>query len=190
MRASLRMLLLGSLLAAAAPAWGQAQFDACALLARAEIQAVQGEAVTAVKSSRPPRAGAAVFQCFFTVAPFEKSVSLEVTRQLSPAAAASGPRQSWNRLFHPQKNSGAGRALQPKATAEKNKKNGGPPRRVRGVGDEAFWVGDQVIGVLYVLTGDAYFRISVGGWADEKLRRQKTVALARKIAKRLSFPAS
>lgn len=190
MRASLRMLLFGTLLAAAIPAWGQEQFDACALLTRAEIQAVQGDAVTEVKNSHPPRAGAAVSQCFYTVAPFEKSVSLEVTQQLSRSPSAGGPRQSWDRLFHPQKKSGAGRALPQKAAAEKGKKDAGRPRRVRGVGDEAFWVGDQVIGVLYVLAGDAYFRISIGGWADEGARRQKTVALARKIAKRLSLPAS
>lgn len=187
MRASLRMLLFGTLLAAAIPAWGQEQFDACALLTRSEIQAVQGEAVTEMKNSRPPRAGAAVSQCFYTVTPFEKSVSLEVTRRLSPAAAVA-PRQSWNRLFHPKRGSQASLSQQ-KAAPEKGKKDAGQPRRVRGVGDEAFWVGDQVTGVLYVLAGDAYFRISVGGWADERARRQKTVALARKIARRL-LPAT
>jgi hypothetical protein len=36
-------------------------------------------------------------------------------------------------------------------------------RRVRGVGDEAFWNGSSLGGGLFVLKGDVYVRLSVGG---------------------------
>ena len=158
--------------AVALPARAQQPEDTCALLNGKEIRAVQEQVVKEVKGSRPPRAGFAVTQCFYTLEPFEKSISLEVTRKLERAAAAD-PRQDWNTLFRAQSNAPA------------KKKQVGKPQRVRGVGDEAYWVGDQVFGVLYVLAGDSYFRLSVGGWTDEGLRQRKTKALARLIAKRL-----
>jgi hypothetical protein len=47
------------------------------------------------------------------------------------------------------------------------------------VGDEAFWSASSVGGALYVLKGDRYLRISVGGAgnAETKLKKSKTLAL-------------
>jgi hypothetical protein len=36
-------------------------------------------------------------------------------------------------------------------------------RRISGVGDEAYWDGSTLGGGLFVLKGDTYFRLSVGG---------------------------
>src|SRR6266540_7517085 len=54
--------------------------DPCALLTKSEIESVQGERVSATKASRPERGRFAVSQCFYSLATFSKSVSLEVTR--------------------------------------------------------------------------------------------------------------
>jgi len=59
------------------------------------------------------------------------------------------------------------------------------PRRIDGLGEEAYWVGNPVSGALYVLKGDAFLRISVGGEKDESVRIKKTRTLAQKALERL-----
>src|SRR2546423_162018 len=62
---------------------------------------------------------------------------------------------------------------------------GAPPEPVSGIGDEAFWTGGRVGGALYVLKGNAFIRISVGGPGDEAAKIEKLKALARKALPRL-----
>src|SRR5881409_1503481 len=56
-------------------------FDACALLTAKDIEAVQGEAVAAVKSSRPGRGPFDISQCYYTLPTFSRSISLEIARK-------------------------------------------------------------------------------------------------------------
>jgi hypothetical protein len=49
---------------------------------------------------------------------------------------------------------------------------------VKGVGDEAFWSGTRVAGALYVLRGNTFIRVSVGGIADERERIDKSRQIA------------
>ncbi|HJT80899.1 MAG TPA: hypothetical protein VJ719_06865, partial [Chthoniobacterales bacterium] len=60
----------------ALPASDEPQFDACSLLTKEEIMAVEGSAVTATKNSGKADAGLSFTQCFFTTAEFNRSVSL------------------------------------------------------------------------------------------------------------------
>ena len=60
-----------------------------------------------------------------------------------------------------------------------------PPKRVRGVGDEAFWVGNRLAGSLYVRKGSAVLRVSVGGAGTEEEKIEKSKALAKRALKRL-----
>jgi len=53
------------------------------------------------------------------------------------------------------------------------------------VGDEAFWIASRVGGALYVLKGNSYLTVSVGGAADEKTRIEKSKALAQRALVRL-----
>jgi hypothetical protein len=55
-----------------------------------------------------------------------------------------------------------------------------PPRRIADLGDEAFWTS-----TLYVLKGDQYFRLSVGGADDEETKIRKSSDLARLVLQRL-----
>ena len=69
--------LLGPLLLLPAAASAQANFDACSLITRGEIEAVQGEPVTGTRARwRPRRLPSAS-----TLATFSQSVSLEVARR-------------------------------------------------------------------------------------------------------------
>ena len=56
---------------------------------------------------------------------------------------------------------------------------------ITGVGEQAYWVGSPLVGALYVLKGNTFLRISVGGVREEPVRIQKSVALARLALKRL-----
>jgi hypothetical protein len=146
--------------------------DACPLLTRAEVEAVQGEPVTATKGSSPMRPALDVVQCFYTVATFSKSVSLEVARRDSKAWPGDTPRKRFKELFH-------------RAASDAGEEDARPPRPVPGVGDEAFWMGNAVTGGLYVLQDDAYLRISVGGPGDETVKIEKAARLAREALTRL-----
>jgi len=137
------------------------------LLSSAEISAVQGERPVRTKPSASDAPGLAVERCFFELPTFPRSISLEVTR---------GPRVRalWKDSFH----EGGKRERE----EEKEKS---PPQPVRGLGEEAFWVGDPRLGGLYVLRKNAMLRLAVGGpeGLADKLRKLKP--LARKALSRL-----
>jgi hypothetical protein len=59
------------------------------------------------------------------------------------------------------------------------------PRRIEGLGEEAYWVGTPITGALYVLQADNFVRISVGGVREESVRIEKSKTLARAVVKRL-----
>ena len=156
------------------------KFDACALLTGREIEAVQGDRLASTKSSQPQRARFAVAQCFYTMATFSKSISLEVTRH--KAGEAEGPRVYWKQMF--------ARAFgkqkeREKESGEREERAAAPPRRIEGVGDEAYWDASAIGGGLYVLSGDAYFRLSVGGPDTEAVKLEKLKKLARQALRRL-----
>jgi hypothetical protein len=49
----------------------------------------------------------------------------------------------------------------------------------------AYWVGTPITGALYVLQGDNFVRISVGGVGEESARIERSKVLARAAVKRL-----
>ena len=134
---------------------------ACALLTSAEISAVQGEAPVRTKTVASDAAGLSVERCFFELPSFPQSISLEVTR-------GPGVRALWRQSFHEKR----GRER------EEEEKDQPPPRRVRGIGDDAFWVGDARLGGLYVLRAGAMLRLAIGGrgTVEDKLRKLRRLA--------------
>lgn len=171
----------------AAPAAGKS--DPCSLLTKREIEHVQGEKVTSNKASEPLRDRFAVSQCFYTLATFSKSISLEVTRR-RPGDADS-PRAHWKQMFAravekaKEKEEVAEEAAANAAGSEKEREAVAKPLPVTGLGDEAFWVGTTLGGGLYALKGDAYFRLSVGGPEPEGVKIVKLKKLARNALRRL-----
>jgi len=162
------------------------KIDACALLTSKEIQSVQSEPLKETKPSGKSEGGFAVSQCYFTLPTFTNSISLTVM-QRGDGAGARDPKQFWKETFHREKDS-------EKAAHDKDKNNKGSeeeeeksarPEKIAGLGDEAFWSGNRVGGALYVLKGNSYIRISVGGAGDQATKIKKSKALAQMVLKHL-----
>ena len=143
--------------------------DACALLTSAEVEAVLGESVKERKPGTRATGGLLTSQCFFGTST-ARSVSLTVTRANAAGRSALTPREYWRRQFH-----------RPEQENERDTR----ARPIAGVGEEAYWTGNRFAGALYVLRGDAFLRISVGGIQDEEARIAAAKALARAAVKRL-----
>jgi hypothetical protein len=168
------LVLAGSVLVAASARSTDGGFRPCSLLTSGEIESVQGEPVIAAKESRPERGPVAVSQCFYTVRTFSKSVSLEITRPRRDGRKR--PRELWGEMF--------GYLRERRREPEEGEKSS-PPRKIAGIGDDAYWVGSDFAGGLYVLKGDAWFRVSVGGPEREAVKVEKLKKLARRAVARL-----
>lgn len=170
----------------------KAKIDACSLLTSVEIEGVQKEAVKETKLSGSSNGGFSVSQCFFTLPTFTNSISLQVT-QRGDDSAARDPREFWRETFHRDRKSEEEREREEKEkgrekrgrSEEEEEGESAPPLRVSGVGDEAFWVGSRVGGALYVLKGNSYLRVSIGGAGAQKEKIQKSKNLGQKVASRL-----
>ena len=147
-----------------------APIQACALLTTEEVAAVQGEPVVGTKPSSNQGQGLAMYDCFFTLPTFTNSISLSIT-QASATGNQRDPRQSWKETLA--------------AADAKESHKTGPARMVEGIGDEAFWTGNERMGALYVLKGARDLRISVGGPGDSDAKIAKCRALAEAVMKHL-----
>jgi hypothetical protein len=179
-RASWRLPLTLALLWAAAHGDALAAAgtsDVCRLLTRGDISAVAGVRLAETKATSRVAAGMRISDCFYRAEAFEKSVSLEVIRR----AGSEGPalRERWEKMFHAEGDPEG-------ELAEAGEGNKAPPSPLPGIGEEAFWIRNPASGVLYVLKGDAYVRISVGGGDPEPVKRRKAADLARRVLSRLS----
>lgn len=141
--------------------------NACQVLTRGDLAAVQGEEYTeATLSTR-----GATSQCFYQLPSFVKSVSLDLTRR--------GGREYWREHFE------GGEEKEREGEREEEGEVKKPPLRVRGVGNEAFWVGSGKAGSLYVRKGDALLRVSVGGGGTETEKIERSKELARRAMRRM-----
>jgi hypothetical protein len=163
----------------------QSKPDPCSLLTSADIQAVQGDAAQETKPSTQPAGGLVMSQCLFRTASPSKSVSLSVA-----SAGSVSPRAFWQKQFHSgnlgpeEKEKDKPAAVGPK-DAKQEEDESTRPRTIKGVGEQAYWVGSPMVGALYVLKGNTFLRISVGGVREESARIEKSMALARLALKRL-----
>ena len=136
------------------------QLDACHVLSKKDVAAVQGEAFTETKLSSHGNATT----CFYQLPTFSKSISVDVMR--------SGARDFWVETFDKQI----------EARRARKKKD---PLKVSGIGNQALWVGGLGSGSLYVRQGDALVRVSVGGPGSDKDKIEKSKKLAAKALKKL-----
>ncbi len=129
-------------------------------------------------------------QCFYTAADYAKSVNLAVTQSLPGAAEASeGAREAWNKDFGRYRGDEAATEAEPPGDRPQTKRpdevedeRARPPQKIAGVGEEAFWMGRDA---LYVLQGDVFIRISIGGPDPIAEKIEKAKALALKALPRL-----
>jgi len=147
---------------------------ACTMLTKEETAAVQGEPFKDSKASQKSSGGLAISQCYFELPTTVNSIVLTVT-QKAQGADARDPKQNWQELFHREKTS---------EKKEEGKEEHGP-EKIEGLGDEAFWTGSRVGGALYVLKGNSFIRISIGGGGDRAEKVEKSKTLAQSVLKRL-----
>ncbi len=162
--------------------------DACILLTSAEIDAVQGEPVKETKASVQPNGEMLISECLFLATNFAKSVNVALATPTSALPSAFTPRKFWQNQFHASemeedKLRAAGKREQKREP--EGEEEGRKPRRIEGLGEDAYWVGTPFTGALYVLQGDNFVRISIGGVGEESVRIEKTKILARALVKRL-----
>jgi hypothetical protein len=167
--------------------------DPCKLLTSAELQAAVGEPLAEAQPSAQPAGKIRTSQCLFRTSTFAKSVSLTLAMpgsETSPSAL----REFWHNQFHAtreKEEDTAGKRTEAPYTSEAGlERDARRPRAIPRLGDEAFWVGSPISGALYVLQGDAFLRVSVGGIPDEssRLAKSKTAANAAIAHLRSMFP--
>jgi len=151
--------------------------NACDLLRSKDIQSVQGEALKDAKSSDRVEGGIHISQCFYSLTTFSKSIALTVMARES-GRFARDPKDFWNETFHRDKDrreSKESESGEREASAE----------MISGIGDEAFWTGSRVGGALYVLKGNSFIRLSIGGSDNEPTRIRKSKVLAQLVLKHM-----
>jgi hypothetical protein len=170
-----------------------ANIDACALISKEEVEAIVGSPIKETKSTGRSNGAFRVAQCFYTAAEFSKSVSLTVNQRDPASAAGRSPKDFWKETFgrytgeekerEEDKEKKESRREQTRGEAEE--KESVPPKKIDGIGDEAYWISNRFGGVLYVLKKDAFILISVGGPDNEETKLNKSKALAQKALERL-----
>lgn len=149
--------------------------DACALLEKSEIASVQGKEIKEAKPGNRNDDQFLISQCFYLAEVYDRSVSLEVTERNPKNPNQNAVQNFWKERFRESK----------REEDEEEEKEAGKPRLVPGVGDEAYWIGNDKIGVLYALKKNRMVRISLGGPGEVETRLAKSKTLAAKVLMRL-----
>jgi hypothetical protein len=153
--------------------------DACSLITKEEVGSVQASPVTDTKSSERSDDLFRVAECFYTTTESNKSVNLAVVQQRADQQNKGSPKDFWKEKFDPYQNEESN-------TKSADEKEQGPaPKKIVGLGDDAYWVSNRFGGVLYVLKGDAFISIGLGGTDDEQTKLRKSKVLAQKALQRL-----
>jgi len=171
----------------------RAELDVCGLITKQEIEAIQRSAIKETKSSVRSDAGFRVSQCFYTAEDFSKSVSLAVTQRDLASSSKRSVKDFWNetlgRASDEEKESSVDK--QARGSSREYPRSQGeekvfiPPKKIDGIGDDAFWSPNPAGGAIYVLKKDVFIRISVGGRDNEEGKLDKSKALAQKVINRL-----
>lgn len=159
------------------------QIDPCKLLTSAEVEAVQGEAVLETKKTLGRADHLLMSQCVFKTTTPAKSVSVALAVPNPADSSAVTPRQFWRQQFH---SAAATRRKKADKLLKEEGEEGSEAQGVSGLGEEAYWIGNPIIGALYVLHGEKFVRISLGGVRKQSERKKKSIALAAKIVTRLN----
>jgi hypothetical protein len=171
---------------------GEGKLDVCSLITKEEIEAIQGSPITETKSSGHSDGGFRNSQCFYTATDFSRSVSLAVTQSDPDSPAKRSVKEFWKETFGrytgEQKEREGDKEKKESLRGERRKEGeeeANPPKKINGIGDDAYWTASRVGGALYALKNDAYIRVSLGGTDTEEARIEKTKKLAAKALGRL-----
>ena len=150
---------------------------ACDLVTKDEVAAIQGTTISGASESEGAIGTLLATQCYYSSTEPNKSVTVGV---IQPKPGQPGdPIKFWRNIFD-----GLGEAKdRPKdknSDPDEEDEKRGPPRKISGIGDEAYWDASVIGGTFYVLKKDrhVFLRISVGGpdTTETKLEKSKKIA--------------
>jgi hypothetical protein len=170
--------------------------NVCALLTSDEIEAVQGEAFLEAKPNQRPDSTFTVNQCFYMTPSLTKSVSLEVTER---GASAKSVHEFWEEQVEKsgeeveREREAEGERVRKGETVKEREREreeeraraAKKPRRLKGIGDEAYWINTNANSTMYVFKKEKLLRVSIGGTDAEDARLKKIKTLAQKAVARL-----
>jgi len=152
--------------------------DACSLVSKDEVESVQQASVNDAKNSERSDGTFRISQCLYSAAEFSKSVNLALIQTDPNQTSKRNPKDFWKEKFDPYENEAPN-------TNRDEREQGPAPKKITGLGDEAFWISNRFGGILYILKGDAFISIGIGGTDDEEIKLEKSKALAKKALQRL-----
>ena len=161
---------------------------ACSLITSDEVQKIQGSPVKDTKPSENADSSFRISQCFYSTEVFNKSVSLAVTQRNPDSTSARDPKTFWKETFgryEGELKEREGDEEKKKSLTEQDEERGTPPKKIEGVGDDAWWTANRMGGAIYVLKNNVFIRISLGGPDSEETRIEKSKSLAAKALSRL-----
>lgn len=175
-------------------------FDACSLLTGSEIANVLGQPLQELKPGAQSNGSVNMSHCLFVTRDFAKSASVAVATPSAGDSGARNLRAFWRNQFHSlhqqegekrptsiktPSNSAFLSSAEASQSQDEDEDAARKPRAISALGEEAYWVGSPLSGALYVLQGDLFLRISVGGVPKESERIAKSKSLATAILPRL-----
>lgn len=165
------------------------KIDACSLATREEVEAIQGAKMLDPSSSEGPEVNFLLSQCYYGSAEPDKSVSLGLMQRNPTDAGTRTITQFWHETFGGFVSAENAKAAEKKRRGEEgedqNEREGTRPQKIEGVGQESYWLGNPMGGILYVLKNDRMLRISFGGPGSANDKLAKSKALAEKALNRL-----
>ena len=162
------------------------KIEACALIAKEEVGAVQGTIISNTASSESASGGYLMTQCYYASVGPNLSVSLAISQTDPQNPSGASVREYWRQTFGRFYKEGSEKETREKDRIGKGEREEvGPPKRIEGIGEDAFWSGNRFGGALYVLKGDVFIRVSVGGPDNEETKIEKSKTLAQKALSRL-----
>jgi hypothetical protein len=165
--------------------------DACSLVSKEEVESVQQASVKEAKSSQRLDGTFRISQCLYTTAEFSKSVNLALIHANPNEPSKRSPKDFWEEKFRAYETRSRDASKEPVLSEAEGlgmieeKEKGPPPKKITGLGDEAFWVSNRFGGILYILKEDAFISIGIGGTDDEETKLEKSKVLAQKALQRL-----
>ena len=167
----------------------QTKIDACSLLTKDEVQKMQESPVIDVKASENADGSFRYSQCFYSTQVFSESISLAVTQRNPASDKARDPKTFWKETFGryeaQTKEMEKDDEEKKKSLGEEDEERGAPPKKIQGVGDDAWWTANRMGGAIYVLKGNVFIRISIGGPEKQESKIEKSKTLAAKALSRL-----
>jgi hypothetical protein len=162
------------------------KIEACALITKEEVGAVQGTIISNTASSEGASGDYLMTQCYYASISPNLSVSLAISQADPKNPSGASVREYWRQTFDRFYKEGSEEETREKGRVGEGKREEmGPPKRIDGIGEEAFWSGNRFGGALYVLKGDVFIRVSVGGPDNEETKIEKSKTLAQKALSRL-----